>query len=303
MNSYFLLRHRPPRARSLRRAFTLVELLVVIAIIGILVGLLLPAVQAAREAARRSQCSNNLMQQGLAIHHYEFGNEHLPPGVTDPTGPIRSEASGQHVGWMVHILPYLEENVAFRKFDQEAGAYAPVNAAVRRHQVSIYMCPSDPGYLDNGVAWSSYAGCHHDAEAPIDETNNGVLFLNSRIRFADIGDGSSYTLLIGESPFEEGHLGWVSGTRWTLRNAGSPIMNAWERRQAALDGTVNINEEFDEGVVDSLVVGGFSSAHTGGAQFVLCDGSVHFLSSSIEPQVFQDLANRADGNLVDGFSW
>src|SRR5215210_2966360 len=113
------------------RAFTLVELLVVIAIIGILVALLLPAIQAAREAARRTNCVNNEVQVALAIHNYEFHFETLPPGVTNPAGPIRSEPEGNHVGWIVRILPYMEEIVLWKHFDASLGAYAPANAQVR----------------------------------------------------------------------------------------------------------------------------------------------------------------------------
>src|SRR6476659_1907576 len=120
------------RLRSVdRRAFTLVELLVVIAIIGVLVALLLPAVQSAREAARRVSCVNNLTQLGLSLHNYEFHFEALPAGVTNPDGPIRNEPQGNHVGWIVRILPYLEQNALSRHFDQAAGVYADTNSEVR----------------------------------------------------------------------------------------------------------------------------------------------------------------------------
>src|SRR6478752_768500 len=204
-----------------RRAFTLVELLVVIAIIGILVSLTLPAVEATREAARRTSCVNNLTQLGLAAHSYEFHFEALPPGVTNPVGPIRSEPQGKHVSWIVRILPYMEENALFRNFDAEAGAYAPVNAAVRITPIAILECPSEPDPFLNdagNVALSSYVGCHNDVEAPIDKDNHGLLFLNSKVRYVDIEDGSSKTILLGEARVNPKALGWVSGTRATLRN-------------------------------------------------------------------------------------
>src|ERR1044071_6737736 len=119
--------------------FTLVELLVVIAIIGILVALLLPAIQAAREAARRTSCVNNEVQLALAVHNYEFHFEVLPPGVTNPTGPIRNEPTGNHVSWIVRILPYFEEYTLFRKFDANAGAYAAVNAPVRAASIDCLV--------------------------------------------------------------------------------------------------------------------------------------------------------------------
>src|SRR6478672_7261874 len=114
----------PPRLGG-PAGFTLVELLVVIAIIGILVALLLPAIQAAREAARRTSCVNNEVQVALAIHNYEFHFETLPPGVTNPTGPIRSEPVGNHVGLIVRIPPYMEEQILWKHFDASLGAYAP----------------------------------------------------------------------------------------------------------------------------------------------------------------------------------
>ena len=271
--------------RQRRIAFTLVELLVVIAIIGILVGLLLPAVQAAREAARRSQCSNNLLQMGLALHHFEFATEHFPAGSINPDGPIQNVDQGQHVSWIVQTLPFFEERTAYGMFDIEAGAYAPENAAVRKHPISVLLCPSYPfNRQSDEAAETTYFGSQHDSEAPIAADNNGMLFLNSKVRFRDILDGSSHTLLLGEGMLEAKPLGWVSGTRSTLRNVGHPM---------------NPPKDIDASEPTVLEVGGFSSYHTGGAQFVLGDGAVKFLSQSIHPNTYRQLANRADEELQD----
>jgi prepilin-type N-terminal cleavage/methylation domain-containing protein len=205
-------------------AFTLVELLVVIAIIGILVAMLLPAIQAAREAARRSACSNKLMQIGMAVHGYESAHGVMPTGVTNPTGPIRNQPVGQHISWLVHLLPYMEENVVYRHIDLEAGAYDPKNKDVRGLSIAGMTCPSHEIQSASPAA-TSYAGCHHDVEAPIDANNNGVFFLNSRLRIKDISDGAKYTIFAGEKLFEQNvpDLGWLSGTRATLRNTGTPL--------------------------------------------------------------------------------
>lgn len=275
-----------------RGGFTLVELLVVIAIIGILVGLLLPAVQAAREAARRASCINNLMQLGIAAHHYEFDHEHLPAGVLNPTGPIRHEAFGQHVSWTVLLLPYLEEPAAARQFQLDAGAYAEVNRAVRMHQVPVYACPSNP-FITNlqDEPISSYAGCYHGDEAPIDQGNNGLLFLNSAVRYSEIVDGTTYTLLFGETLSGRDALTWVSGTSATLRNTGSPIL-AIDYAKLVREGQVPKSD-------DPLVSGGFSSPHLGGMNYVLADGSVRFLSFNIDEKTYQAMGNREDGQLIE----
>lgn len=280
--------------RSLKRhAFTLVELLVVIAIIGILVGLLLPAVQAAREAARRCQCMNNIAQLALAVHTHEFGTEHFPSGVINASGPIRNEPIGQHVSWIVQILPQFEQTSLYNHFDQEAGAYADVNKAARRARMPTILCPSSPEMPENNDSpgISNYAGCHHDSEAPIGADNNGVFFLNSRLRFSQILDGSSQTILLGEMLPGPASLGWASGTRATLRNTGSfkapPRLSSKNEPPPVVDLT------------GSLTVGGFSSYHTGGAQFAFADGSVHFLSLGINERLLRQLANRADGELLE----
>ena len=270
-----------------RRAFTLVELLVVIAIIGILVGLLLPAVQAAREAARRCQCSNNVGQLILAVHNHEFSFERFPSGTINAKGPIRSEPIGQHISWIVQILPFMEQRATFRGIDQSLGAYAAKNVQARRQVVRTLHCPSQNVASVDDVAQTTYAGCHHDVEAPIDVDNNGVFFLNSRVRFDDIDDGSSNTIFIGEVADIDA-LGWMSGTRATLRNTGS--IAGRTTRNGAIPITPNNS---------LLLVGGFSSSHTGGANFAFGDGSIRFLSQSISPALFQKFGNRHDGLMLD----
>jgi prepilin-type N-terminal cleavage/methylation domain-containing protein/prepilin-type processing-associated H-X9-DG protein len=287
--------------RTNRCAFTLVELLVVIAIIGILVALLLPAIQAAREAARRTSCLNNLTQLGLAVHSYEFNFEMLPPGVTDSKGPIRNEPQGQHVSWIVKILPHMEENVLWRKFDQTAGAYAPVNEQIRKAEVSILTCPSSPeeSVIDEGrIATTTYAGCYHDVEAPIDVDNHGLLFLNSRVRYDEIFDGSSKTLLISEKLSRPDDLGWVSGTRATLRNTSKIEIRQPRFAQPAQPD----QNPPEQGVAESLFVGGFYGGyHPGGMNCSFADGSTRFVSESIEPALWRLLGNRADGEIVKPF--
>ena len=276
-----------------RRAFTLVELLVVIAIIGILVGLLLPAVQAAREAARRCQCSNNVGQLILAVHNHEFSFERFPSGTINAKGPIRSEPIGQHISWIVQILPFLEQRATFRGIDQSLGAYAAENVQARSQVLRTLLCPSQNVASVTDVGQTTYAGCHHDVEAPIDVDNNGVFFLNSRVRFDDIDDGSSNTIFIGEIA-DTDSLGWMSGTRSTLRNTGS-IAGRTTRNGAIL---ITPNNSL-------LQVGGFSSFHTGGANFAFGDGSIRFLSQSISPALFQKFGNRHDGLMLDldGQDW
>jgi prepilin-type N-terminal cleavage/methylation domain-containing protein/prepilin-type processing-associated H-X9-DG protein len=287
-------------SRGPRRAFTLVELLVVIAIIGILIALLLPAVQAAREAARRTSCLNNVTQLGLAAHNYEFHFESLPAGVTNPDGPIRNEPQGTHVGWIVKILPYLEQRVLFDRFDQVAGAYAVDNADVRKTQVAMLMCPSDPAPYINPtatVARSAYAGCHHDTEAPIDRDNHGLLFLDSQVRFGDIYDGSTNTILLGEALTSPDELGWVSGTRATLRNT-----SLIEEGRIRLGSPPPADEgKAQQPPLESLFVGGFGSHHPGGMNVGFADGSTRFIANSIDPDLLRRLGNRSDGEIVEPF--
>ncbi|MCR4413481.1 MAG: DUF1559 domain-containing protein [Thermoguttaceae bacterium] len=326
---------------SVKRAgFTLVELLVVIAIISILIALLLPAVQAAREAARRASCTNHLAQIGLALHSYEHAHQTFPPGVVNDKGPIRSEPIGYHMSWMVQILPYVEETNTYRHIDFREGAYSKKNAAPREVKIDLFLCPSDSGGYGTGT-WtppeaagpgaqpmappglSNYAGCHHDREAPIDKDNAGVLFLNSRIRPRDVTDGMAHTIFVGEKRIEPSDLGWISGTRSTLRNTGlAPAMLAAQGLQPVpgMPGVWTPPVPFAEPPdgdaeppdptkpmepakpIDPakalLVVGSFDSNHPGGFNVLLGDGAVRFLMQTVDPNTFSKLGHRADGQLV-----
>lgn len=311
------------------RGFTLVELLVVIAIIGVLVALLLPAVQAAREAARRSSCQNNLRQVAIALHNFEFANEYFPAGTTNETGPIKNVREGNHMNWIARILPQLDERARYENLDFSAGTYSPKNKYVAAKAIAVLQCPSD----DVRGPYANYAGVHHDKESPIDVDNNGVMFLNSRVTFYDIKDGAAYTILVGEKLIEEQYdLGWLSGTRATLRNTGGGIngmtgggFGGWGGGgygggeygggeygggeygggefgggETPKGGEAIINWNYSDPIdpTDPLAVGGFGSNHPGGAQFAFGDGSVQYLSDNVDPKVLQCYAHRADGEIV-----
>jgi len=292
---------------SSRRGFTLVELLVVIAIIGILIALLLPAIQAAREAARRAQCLNNLSQLGIALANYESACEVFPPGVVDPKGPIRNVPQGYHMSWIVQLLPYIEEGSAYQQTDFSVGVYDKKNQMVRTLPISILACPSYGGTNRIRGGWlSNYAACHHDVEAPIDADNNGVFFLNSSIRRKDITDGTTHTIFIGEKLGSEIDFGWMSGTRSTLRNTGTPInmtlgdcgyvYNApWGDEPAETE-----EEQVEIGPQEALNVGGFGSSHYNVTNFLFGDGAVRPVVEDVDPGILRQLGSRADGQLLKG---
>jgi prepilin-type N-terminal cleavage/methylation domain-containing protein/prepilin-type processing-associated H-X9-DG protein len=291
-----------------RPGFTMIELLMVIAIIAVLIALLLPAIQSAREIARRTHCSNNLLQLGIALGNYASAHQVLPPGVVNDKGPIHNLPPGYHHGWAVQILPFIEQGTVYRRFDLRCSVYGLANETARSSRILTFHCPSD--FSPRGE--TNYAGCHHDVEAPIDADNRGVLYLNSHVRFDEITDGPAYTILLGEI-LSGTSLGWASGTRSTLRNTGSRLN---QRDPAVVNPRVppfttpNYPTEasrieamealFEDGFLPIDFVGGFSSRHSGsGANFLFCDGSVRFLKQSISERVYRLLGNRADGEVID----
>lgn len=305
---------------SMRRSpagFTLLEILTVLIIILILASLLLPAVQQAREAARRMKCQNHLMQMGVALNNYMMAHEVLPPGTTDSTGPIVSqELGGYHMSWMTQILPFLELQNLYEHIDFTMSAYDPVNLPARQCPVSIFICPSQPwaGGPGNPGFPTNYCGIHNDVEMPIDMDQNGVLFLNSSIGFDDIRDGCSNTLYVVETKAGlSARLGWMSGTRATLRNA--VVATQMERKQAA-DGSETVvlggfqhhdlvygnNTDQREAAIltrDRDYVGGPGSFHAGAFHVLMGDGAVKLIASTIDANTFRMMANRADGELIE----
>jgi prepilin-type N-terminal cleavage/methylation domain-containing protein/prepilin-type processing-associated H-X9-DG protein len=285
-----------------RRGFTLIEMLMVVMIIAVLIALLLPAVQSAREVARATQCRNNLMQIGVALGNYASTHRVFPPGVVNDKGPISNLPKGYHMGWAVQILPFLEQANLHRRIDFREGVYAKANSTAFESGVRTFLCPSD--WRPRSM---SYMGCHHDIEAPIDSDNHGVLYLNSRVRYEDITDGPSYTILLGEAR-GGASLGWASGTRATLRNMGhrvnerdSLVLPPSQWRYLAQTTTPEAGEVETlvlGGLLPKQYVGGFSSWHPSGANFLLCDGSAQFIKETNDLRVLQRLGNRSDGELV-----
>jgi prepilin-type processing-associated H-X9-DG protein len=275
---------------------------VVVAIIGILIALLLPAVQSAREAARVAHCRNNLLQLGIALGNYASTHRVFPPGVVNDKGPISNWPKGYHMGWAVQILPFLEEGNLYRRIDFGHGVYAQANATVVASGIRTFLCPSD-----GRPAPMSYMGCHHDVEAPIDADNHGVLYLNSHVGYDDITDGPSYTILLGEAR-GGASLGWASGTRASLRNMGHPINEPdsliparpvwWYPGQANPAEPGEVETLVQGGLLPRSYVGGFSSWHPAGANFLLCDGSALFIKATIDRRVLQRLGNRSDGEII-----
>ncbi len=295
------------------RAFTLVELLVVIAIIAILVSLLLPAVQAAREAARRVSCANNLHQMGLALHTYHDVYQRFPAGVMQPNFLL----------WTGSLLPFIEQTNLFSTITingrWESGNVA--NAKACATWIGTYRCPSSraPQHSDiqsiNGrvpcgyLAVASGTATRESGTAPDHmglKIQNGLMFVNSTSRFASVIDGTSNSLAIGEALFSDQAIGndlgntlqfidhWYIGTNGMDRLAGL----AFKEVSEAMGSTgVPLNGFFTDIFIDEIELG-YSSYHSGGAQFVFSDAHVQFLSEGTDRQVYSAMGTIANGEVV-----
>jgi len=293
--------------------FTLVELLVVVAVIAVLISLLLPAIQSAREAARRVQCCNNLLQIGTAIGSYASSNRVFPPGVVDVNGPITNLAIGYHFGWAAKILPFMERTATYNQLNFALGVYHAGNSTAQQSSIQTFLCPSTPFRGS-----TNFAGVHHDVEAPIDVDNHGVFFLNSAIGYDDLADGPALTILVGESNRAFAMGSWAVGTSATLRNAGWGINDSADpfqsaaRNNPAFSSISGVKPVVDAAALQSMIesnqigetqVGGFSSSHPVGANFLFGDGSVRALKTKIHIDVLRALCHRNDGALIDDDSF
>ncbi len=316
--------------QSRPRGFTMIEMLWVVFVISVLISLLLPAVQSAREEARRMQCVNNLLQISLATRAYETTYRVYPPGVVDTTGPIYHTPVGYHVSWAVQILPYLDRKAILLHLDPNKSVYDPTQFTTTRLSIHGFLCPSD-GFApppQNGLAYAamSYAACHSGTDEFIDKDNNGVFFLNSAIKDDDIPDGLATTIFFGEKRNVGGLLGWASGTRSTLRNMEFPVNRSPELNvpRAMLYSDPFEDDPGKEQDPDDLdpdapprpkpqpkpnvavlpgKSGGFSSHHRSGANFAFGDGSVRFIKDSIDLQIYRQLGQRNDLNLISAGSF
>jgi prepilin-type N-terminal cleavage/methylation domain-containing protein/prepilin-type processing-associated H-X9-DG protein len=288
-----------------RRGFTLIELLVVIAIIAILIGLLLPAVQKVREAAARMKCQNHLKQFGIALHAYHDSNNRLPPGGAGPTAAPFTTLGGS-LGFQFHILPYVEQQNLYNSGSITTNYDVAPNLALASTLVPIYQCPSgvvtdsqntsQPGKTTHYYGNMGPKGTNPTTNAAYNYSNTGghggfgtqgVLSVNSQIRLTDITDGTSNTFMVGEiswakaNVYRPWHRGWDGSAMGSAKNVVNAI------NTVPYNNSNNFNEV------------SFGSQHSGGANFALSDGSVRFITDSVNMAAYLAAASR-DGGEVGG---
>jgi prepilin-type N-terminal cleavage/methylation domain-containing protein len=315
--------------RSFRRTggFTLVELLVVIAIIGILVSLLLPAVQAAREAGRRSQCGNNLKQLGLGLHNYHDTFKVFPFG-----------DHSNEISFLARMLPYVEQQTIYNLIDFNVDYDHPNNAIALNTKVEVFLCPSDSDKLpaNLGARNNYYGNSGFNLLFQTPSTNpmnpnynmprcNGIIVPRETIGFADVRDGTSNTAFVSEKIKGDGSNGvfteesdtFQPGTYPGTPDAAYADCKAMDITDLSKQGVSNVGAPwiysyhsttryyhvsppnarscmFPPGRIATTA----GSYHPGGVLVALCDGSVRFVSETVELKTWRALGSRADKEIV-----
>lgn len=312
-----------------RQGFTLIELLVVIAIIAVLMALLVPAVQRVREAANSMVCLNNLKQIGLALHNYHGDYLRFPPGFNAHTSPgsfpnwrtATVQRSDFEPGWsfFAHVLQYIEQDALHKQIDFNQPILASRHATVRNTLIKLLVCPSDtnprlvdimtsgPTFLTQAPV-CSYAGligsCDHE------ELNafNGMFFRNSQVRIADIRDGTSNTIMIGERMSGIVESSWlgvmpdavaIHTQAWVDMRGYPNRMHNYRPTNCLILLHIRSSKPNDPANSPS----GFYAAHPSGCHFLMGDGSTRMFTSNINLTTFRALGTRNGGEIIDGDSY
>ena len=298
--------------------FTLVELLVVMAIIALLIALLLPAVQSAREAARRTQCTNNLKQVGLAMHNYQGTFAVFPPGSASVSGgPLEDYGPGW--GWGSMLLGQMEQASLYNAINFGKQIPHRESETARRTILATYLCPSSSGdsplslsgpFFDGStrvivddLAASQYVASAGQKSQKATGSYNGVFYLNSANGLASLLDGSSSTLMVGERSRNLADATWIgviptanfcTNPSWPVQACDQPNAMVLGFTGPAASGVAWFETPNNPaGRADD-----FASFHPGGSNFLFCDGSVRFIKQTLNPQIFSGLSTRAGSEAI-----